>query len=152
MPQYCQALAPSAKFQTASHSHRKTQSHKAYTIPYLFLIATWHLSQVTVQSPALPWNGIYYQVSKMTNAAKVNRSFTEKEKERRKHLFWERRRHTAVLNTNAQSGLMWEGEISTHQFCPERHSAAELITDYQSVSSVQTVSVMLDCWVLEKLH
>lgn len=81
----------------------------------------------------------------MTNATIVNRSFTEQEKRGCKHLFWERRWHSGVLNTKAQTRVMLKGEISTHQFCPEQHSAAELITDSQSVSSVQTVSVTLGC-------
>lgn len=87
----------------------------------------------------------------MTNATKVNRSFTEQEKGC-KHLFWELHGHSGVFNTKAQTRVMVKGEISTHQFCPEQHSAAELITDSQSVSSVQTVSVMPGCWALETLH
>lgn len=69
-----------------------------------------------------------------------------------KHLFWEHHWHSGVLNTKAQTRVMLKGEISTHQFCPEQHSAAELITDSQSVSSVQTMSVMLGCGALETLH
>lgn len=87
----------------------------------------------------------------MTNATKVNRSFTEQDRGC-KHLFWERHQHSGVLNSKAQTRVMLKGEISTHQFCPEHHSAAELITDSQSVSSVQSVSVMLGCLALETLH
>lgn len=85
----------------------------------------------------------------MTNVTKVNRSFAKQGKGC-KHLFWERPRHSGVLKT--QTRVMLKGDISTRQFCPEQHSAAELITDSQSVSSVQTVSVMLGCWDLEMLH
>lgn len=73
----------------------------------------------------------------MADAAKVNRSLT-KRKAGHKHFFWE------ILIIKAQTRVMLKGGISTHKLCPETHGAAELITASQSVSSVQTES-MLGC-------
>lgn len=90
----------------------------------------------------------------MADAGKVNRSLM-KQKMGHKHLFWESHWHRGVLIIKAQSRVMLKGEISTHQFCPETHSAAELITASQSVSSVQTESMpgcSSKCFIKELGH
>lgn len=87
----------------------------------------------------------------MTDAAKVNRLLTG-QKMGCKRLFWEHLWQSSMLNIKAQASAMLKGEISTHQFCPGKLSAAELITDSQSVSSAQTVSVIWACQLLEMLH
>lgn len=83
----------------------------------------------------------YYQMSLVTDATKVNRLLTEQKMER-KHLFLENPCQSSMLNIKAQASGTLKGEISTHQFSPEKLNAAELITDSQSVSSAQSVSVI----------
>lgn len=83
---------------------------------------------------------------KWQNAAEVNRSLTGCGGEC-KHLFWERRWRSPALTAPSGSPLLLRqrAKTSQHQFCPERHSAAELITQSQSVSSDPTAAVLWCC-------